>query len=147
MKIILNRDLQNLGKAGEITEVKDGYARNYLIPRNFALEANARNLRIFEQEKRRHEAKRGKEKRGAAQLAEQLEKISLTAAVSVGEEDKVFGAVTAHTIAELLSAKGFNIDRRKIVLEDPIKALGVYDVPIKLHTEVEAKVKVWVVKE
>ncbi|MFQ5636568.1 MAG: 50S ribosomal protein L9 [bacterium] len=147
MKIILKQDVQDLGKAGEITEVKAGYARNYLIPRKFALEASPQNLKTFEHEKKRFAMKELKEKRDAEQFAKQLEKVSLTAAVSVGEEDKVFGAVTSQMIADLLKSKGYEIDRRKIVLEDPIKALGVYDVPIKLHSEVEAKVKLWVVKE
>jgi len=147
MKIILKRDFEGLGKAGEITEVKDGYARNFLIPRDIALEANQRNLRIFEQEKKRLQVRLNKEKRSAEQLAEELEKVSLTAKVAVGEEDKVFGAVTSQTIAELLKEKGFEVDRRKIVLDEPIKALGVYEVPVKLHSEVEPKIKVWVVKE
>ncbi len=147
MKIILRQDVDKLGKAGEIAEVKDGYARNYLIPRNIALEANPRNLKIFEQEKKRLAVKEAQAKRSAEQLAAQLETLSLTAKVAVGEEDKVFGAVTSQTIAELLSEKGFDIDRRKIHLDEPLKALGVYEVPIKLHSEVEPKVKVWVVKE
>ncbi|MFQ5769783.1 MAG: 50S ribosomal protein L9 [bacterium] len=147
MKIILKQDFQDLGNIGDIVEVKDGYARNYLIPRQIALQATPKNMNFLEQEKKRAATKETKEKRIAEQLAKKLENISLTATVAVGEEDKVFGAVTSQNIATLLNAKGFDIDRRKIQLEDPLKALGVYEVAIKLHSEVETKIKVWVVKE
>lgn len=147
MKIILKQDVESLGKFGEVVEVKDGYARNFLIPRQIAVHANDRNLRMLEQERKRLEVKQSKEKRSAEELAKSLEQVSLTATVAVGEEDKVFGAVTSQDITELLKTKGFDIDRRKIMLDEPLKALGVYEVPIKLHSEVEAKIKVWVVKE
>ncbi|HEX9655091.1 MAG TPA: 50S ribosomal protein L9 [bacterium] len=147
MKIILKQNFDNLGKFGDVVEVKDGYARNFLIPRQIAIHANDRNMRLLEQERKRVEVKQSKEKRSAEDLAKSLEPVSLTATVAVGEEDKVFGAVTSQDIAELLKAKGFDIDRRKIVLDEPLKALGVYEVAIKLHADVEAKVKVWVVKE
>ncbi len=147
MKIILKEDFENLGKVGEVVEVKDGFARNYLIPKQVALQATQQNLKIFDQEKARNKIKLSKDKRDAELLAEQLKEVSLTANVQVGEEDKIFGAVTSQNISELLSSKGFEIDKRKIQLEEPLKALGVFEVPIKLHTEVEAKIKVWVVKE
>ncbi|MCH7674672.1 50S ribosomal protein L9 [candidate division KSB1 bacterium] len=147
MKIILKEDFESLGKVGEVVEVKAGFARNFLIPKQVALQATPQNLRVIEQEKARNKIKLSKDKREAEVLAEQLKKVSLTANVQVGEEDKIFGAVTSQNISELLSAKGFEIDKRKIQLEDPLKALGVFEVPIKLHTEVEAKIKVWVVKE
>ncbi len=147
MKIILKEDFESLGKVGEVVEVKAGFARNFLIPKQVALQATPQNLRVFEQEKARNKIKLSKDKREAVVLAEQLKKVSLTANVQVGEEDKLFGAVTSQNISELLSSKGFEIDKRKIQLEDPLKALGVFEVPIKLHTEVEAKIKVWVVKE
>ncbi len=147
MKIILKQDFETLGKFGEVVDVKDGYARNFLIPRQIAIHANDRNMRMLEQERKLIEVKQSKEKRSAEDLAKTLEPVSLTATVAVGEEDKVFGAVTSQDIAELLKAKGFEIDRRKIILNEPLKALGVYEVPIKLHSEVEAKIKVWVVKE
>lgn len=147
MKIILKEDFENLGKVGEVVEVKAGFARNYLIPQQLALQATPQSLRIIEQEKARNKIKLSKDKRDAELLAEQLKEVSLTANVQVGEEDKIFGAVTSQNIAELLSSKGFEIDKRKIHLEEPLKALGVFEVPIKLHTEVEAKIKVWVVKE
>lgn len=147
MKIILREDFETLGKSGEIVDVKPGYARNYLIPRDIALEATASNMKIYEQNKRRDEVRRQKEAKVAEDLAAQLKDVSITATVAVGEEDKVFGSVTSQMIGELLAAKGFEIDRRKIQLDEPLKALGVYDIPIKLHSDVEAKVKVWVVKE
>jgi large subunit ribosomal protein L9 len=147
MKIILKEDFESLGKVGEVVEVKAGFARNFLIPKQVALQATPQNLRVIEQEKARNKIKLSKDKRDAQLLAEQLKEVSLTANVQVGEEDKLFGAVTSQNISELLSSKGFEIDKRKIQLEDPLKALGVFEVPIKLHTEVEAKIKVWVVKE
>jgi len=147
MKIILKEDYENLGKVGEVVEVKDGFARNYLIPKQVALQATPQNLRVIVQEKARNKIKLSKDKREAELVAEQLKEVSLTANVQVGEEDKIFGAVTSQNICELLSSKGFKIDKRKIMLEEPLKALGVFEVPIKLHTEVEAKIKVWVVKE
>ncbi|TDI97256.1 MAG: 50S ribosomal protein L9 [Caldithrix sp.] len=147
MRIILKEDYENLGKVGEVVEVKDGFARNYLIPKQVALQATPQNLRVIVQEKARNKIKLSKDKREAELVAEKLKKVSLTANVQVGEEDKIFGAVTSQNICELLSSKGFEIDKRKIMLEEPLKALGVFEVPIKLHTEVEAKIKVWVVKE
>lgn len=147
MKIILREDYEKLGASGDVVEVKNGYARNYLIPRNIALQATPQNMKVFEQIKKQGEIKLSKEKNAAEVFAAQLKEVSITATVAVGEEDKVFGAVTTQNIAELLKAKGHEIDRRKILLDEPIKALGVYEVPVKLHSEVEANIKVWVVKE
>ncbi|MCK4416968.1 MAG: 50S ribosomal protein L9 [Candidatus Latescibacteria bacterium] len=147
MEVILKEDFEKLGKAGETIRVADGYARNYLIPRGVALEATKPNWSIYQEQKKQKVMQENRLKRTAQNLARELGKISLTAAVSVGEEDRVFGAVTAQTITELLKAKDYDIDRRKIVLDEPIKALGVYSIEIKLHPEVETKVKLWVVKE
>jgi len=147
MKVILRQDYESLGNFGEIVEVKNGFARNFLIPRKIALEATQKNVKFFEQENLREEITHSKNKRAAELLAKKLEKISLTATVAVGEEDKVFGAVTSQVLTDLLKEKAFHIDRRKIQLDEPLKALGVYEVPIKLHPEVEVKIKVWVVKE
>jgi len=147
MEVILKKDIEKLGNAGETVRVADGYARNYLIPKGVALEATKSNWAIYQEEKRQKIMQEDRHKRAARNLARELGKISLTAAVSVGEEDRVFGAVTSQTVVELLKAKGYDIDRRKIILDEPIKALGVYTVKIKLHPEVEAKVKLWVVKE
>ncbi|MCK4590561.1 MAG: 50S ribosomal protein L9 [Candidatus Latescibacteria bacterium] len=147
MEVILKEDFEKLGKAGETIRVADGYARNYLIPRGVALEATKSNWSVYQEQNKQNVMQETRLKRTAQNLARELGKISLTAAVSVGEEDKVFGAVTAQTITELLKAKDYDIDRRKIVLDEPIKALGVYSIEIRLHPEVETKVKLWVVKE
>jgi len=147
MKVILKKDFENLGKAGDVVQVKNGYARNYLVPRGIALTASERNMRILEEEAKLNARREVKNKREAEIKAGELEKISVTAAVPVGEEDKVFGSVTAQDIADLMKDKGFEIDKRKIVLDEPIKALGVYTVPVKLHAEVEGRIRVWVVKQ
>jgi large subunit ribosomal protein L9 len=147
MKVILKNDLETLGKTGDVVDVKRGYARNFLIPKGKAIEATNSNLKIFKEENKRNEVKSYRDKKDAVELADRLSKISVTAAVQVGEEDKVFGSVTSQNIADLLKENGFEIDRRKIVLDEPLKALGVYDIPIKLHTEVEAKIKLWIVRQ
>ena len=147
MKIILTESVDRLGESGEIVEVKDGYARNYLLPRGLALAASRSNMAVYGEARRQKDAQQNREKRTAEGLAKRLEKASCTVAVAVGEEDRIFGSVTAQQIADLLNEQGFEVDRRSIQLDDPIRALGVYDVPIRLHSEVEAKVKVWVVKE
>jgi large subunit ribosomal protein L9 len=147
MKIILKETIGKLGKAGEIVEAKDGYARNFLIPQGKAVAATAANMKVYEQERAAIQRKVAKEIEEAEALAAQLNKVSITATIQVGEEDKVFGAVTNQNIADLLKEKDFDIDRKKIILEEPLKALGVYEVPIKLHSEVEAQIKVWIVRE
>jgi large subunit ribosomal protein L9 len=147
MKVILRQDFEQLGKIGDIVEVKQGYARNYLIPKGIALVASEQNLNRLKEEQKQASFRKDRDRHNAEHLAKELEKVSLTASVKVGEEDKVFGSVTSQEIAKLLQDKGHDIDKRKINLAEPIKALGIYDVSIKLHPEVEAKVKLWVVKE
>jgi large subunit ribosomal protein L9 len=147
MKVILRKDFESLGKVGEIAEVKAGYARNFLIPQGIALKADRKNIKLLEAEQQKLQLKLSKDKKSAEQLAEKLSTVSCTAAVTVGDEDRVFGSVTTKDISDLLKDKGFDIDRKRILLDDPIKALGIYDIPIKLHSEVEAKIKLWVVKE
>jgi large subunit ribosomal protein L9 len=147
MKVILRKEVESLGNVGEIIEVKAGYARNYLIPRGFALKADKQNIKLLEDEQQKVLLKISKDKKSAQKMAEKLNTVSCTATVTVGEEDRVFGSVTTQEIADLLKDKGFEIDRKKIILDEPIKALGIYDIPIKLHSEVEAKIKLWVVKE
>ena len=147
MKIILRKDFEKLGKAGEIIETKHGYARNYLIPNGIAVAATSANMKIYEQERRAIERKTQQEMEEAQKFAAKLNGLSITATVQVGEEDKVFGAVTSQNIADLLVEKGVEVDRKKINLEEPLKALGVFEVPIKLHSQVEAQIKVWVVRE
>ena len=147
MKVILTEKLEKLGEAGTIVDVKDGYARNFLLPQKLALIANKSNMSVYNEVNRQRDAQDSKAKREAKLLAQTLEKASCTVPVAVGEGDRIFGSVTAQQIADLLVEQGFEIDRRSVVLEEPIRALGVYDVPIRLHAEVEAPVKVWVVKE
>ncbi len=147
MKVILTEALEHVGDAGEIVDVKAGYARNYLLPRNLALVANTGNMAVYQEVRSQRGAQAAREKREAENRAEALGKASITIAVAVGEEDRIFGSVTNQQIADLLKDQNFDIDRRTIQLDEPIRALGVYDVPIRLHPEVEATVKVWVVKE
>lgn len=147
MKVILKQDVESVGTIGDIVEVKNGYARNYLIPQGIALEATPSNLKRIEQEKKTLELQKNREKKAAEQLANKLNNVSVTISVSVGEEDKLFGSVTSQDIVDALKEKGFEIDKRKVILDEPIKVLGIYSVPIKLHSDVEAKVKVWVVKK
>jgi large subunit ribosomal protein L9 len=143
----MTETLDHVGDAGEIVEVKPGYARNYLLPRKLALVASTGNMAVYEEVKTRRGAQAAREKREAEERAEALGKASITIAVAVGEEDRIFGSVTNQQIADLLKDQSFDIDRRTIQLDEPIRALGVYDVPIRVHPEVEATVKVWVVKE
>ncbi|MGA2622832.1 MAG: 50S ribosomal protein L9 [Bacteroidota bacterium] len=147
MKIILRQDFEKLGKVGDIVEVKDGYARNYLIPKKIGYVATKGNLQTHEEEKKQHELRQKKELIKAQKVASELEKFSLTIPMKVGEEEKLFGAVTSQMIADVLKEKGFDVDKRIIELEEPIKALGIYSVNLNLHTGVVGKVKVWVVKE
>jgi large subunit ribosomal protein L9 len=147
MKVILRKDVDNLGQMGEVVTVKDGYARNYLIPRSLAYSATPGAMRALEAEKK-HLAKRiAKEKSGAEELAAKLSEVQVSVAMKVGEESRLYGSVTPQMIAQELSVKGFDIDRRTIIIEDAIKTLGVFDVKVKLHPEVTATVKVWVISE
>ena len=147
MKIILRKNHETLGQVGSIVDVKDGYARNDLIPRGIAVPADGGHMRALEEEKKQAERRRNKELKVSQKLAEELEKVSITLKMKVGEDEKLFGAVTSQMIADALTEKGFELDKRIIELEEPIKALGIYTVPVKLHQSVEAKVKVWVVRE
>lgn len=147
MEIILKRTVENLGDAGEIVDVKPGYARNYLIPQGLALRATTSNRRRLEEERRHSLRAEERAKEKADELAQQIEGRSLTFTVLAGEEGKLFGSVTSADIAEELEEEGVTVDRRKIVLEEPIKELGVYRVPVDLHPEVRPEVKVWVVAE
>jgi large subunit ribosomal protein L9 len=147
MEIILRQAVENLGKPGDVVKVKAGYARNYLLPHGLAYEATPGNLKRIQQERDRLEAAEN-ERRGAAQgIAEKLEQVSLTFSARVGEEGKLFGSVTAADVAQQLEAQGFHIEKRQIDLHEPIKALGVYRVPIRLHADVKPEVRVWVIKQ
>jgi large subunit ribosomal protein L9 len=146
MEVILRQAVENLGKPGDLVAVKSGYARNYLIPRGFALLATEGNKRRIEQQRARLEAAESERRGAAQQVADALEQVSLTFSARVGEEEKLFGSVTAADIAQQLQAQGFEIEKRQVDLHDPIKALGVYRVPIKLHADVKPEVRVWVIK-
>lgn len=147
MKVILLRDVDTVGRAGDVVQVAPGYARNYLIPKRQALLATDANVAQFESQRRQHEAATEREKRAAEALATELEKTSLTASVKVGEGERLFGSVTAQSIVDLLKEQGHDIDRRQVELAEPIRTLGVYNVALRLHAEVRATVKLWVVKE
>ncbi len=147
MEVILKEDVDHLGTRGDLVKVADGYGRNYLLPRNLAMQANAANKAIIEQMKNAAVRRSAKEKAEAEQLVAQVEAIELSFERKVGEEDHLFGSVTSADIAHQLDAKGFNIDRRKIQLEEPLKSLGEFHVPVKLHREVTAHVKVTIVAE
>jgi large subunit ribosomal protein L9 len=146
MKVILRSDVQDLGQAGELVSVKDGYARNFLVPRKLAVEASKASIRALEHERRQIALREKKRLIEMEKLAGRIRSTSVTIAKEVGEGDRLFGSVTSMDIHRALESEGIQIDRRVIDLEDPIKAIGVYDVPIKLHRQVDARLKVWVVK-
>ena len=147
MKVILRQNNEKLGNIGDVIDVKDGFARNYLIPRNIAFRATEGNLKALEEEKKQLARKEDKAAKDAEKISAQLASASLTITMKVGEDDKLFGAVTSQMIADSFVEKGFSIDKRIIELEEPIKTLGIFEVPVKLHPKVTAKVKVWVVRE
>lgn len=147
MKIILRKNFENLGEAGTIVDVKEGYALNYLIPRQIAFLATAGNITALKEEKKQSAAKEAKELAAANTLKVELDKTPVTIHVKVGEEEKLFGSVTSQMVADALKEKGFDIDKRKIEMAEPIKALGIYEISIKLHHKVNAVVKTWIVKE
>jgi len=147
MQIVLREDIENLGRRGEVIKVADGYARNFLLPKGKALPATAGNLKTIEREKRRYVVRQTKEREDSQVLAQRIAGISCTIVRKVGENDALYGSVTAADIAEYLAKEGVVVDKRRIHLDEPIKSLGIYNVSIRLHPEVSADVKVWVVKE
>ncbi len=147
MKVLLREDYKNLGATGDVVKVKDGFARNFLIPQGIAFIATEQNQKKYENDLKQQGWRLERDKQHAEELAKKLENVSCTISVQVGEEDKLFGSVTSQNIADSLTEQGFKFEKRKILLDEPIKSLGIYSVPIKLHTEVTATVKVWVVKE
>jgi large subunit ribosomal protein L9 len=147
MEVILRDHVEHVGHRGEIVKVADGYARNYLLPRKLALEATDANRKRVERERKIVEARESEERAAAEGIATRLMALELSIARKVGENDQLYGSVTNSDIADLLKAKGFDIDRRKILLPDPLKALGESSVPVKLHRDVTAQVRVTIVKE
>ena len=146
MDVILRAAIDQLGEPGEIVKVSPGYGRNFLLPRGLAYEATPGNRKRIEQERARHEAAESTRKAAAGEIAAKIEQVQLTFSARVGEEGKLFGSITATDIAQQLEAQGFHVEKRMIELHEPIKALGVYKVPIRLHAGVHPEIKVWVIK-
>ena len=147
MEVILRDHVENVGKRGEVVKVADGFARNFLLPRKLALLATAGNKKWVERERKIAEARDAEEKGAADAIAARLSALEISIARKVGENDQLYGSVTNADIADALKQKGFDVDRRKILLPDPLKALGQNTVPVKLHREVTAQLRVAVVKE
>jgi len=147
MEVLLREDVENLGTRGQIVKVKAGYGRNFLLPRKVAVEATAGNMKRIEQEKKTLLKREAKEKSSAETQASSLAALELTFTRKVGEHDVLYGSVTSMDIAEAIKAKGFEIDRKRILLKDPIKEIGEHEVPIRLHREVTSNIKVTVAKE
>jgi len=147
VKIVLREDVDNLGDRGQIVNVAPGYARNYLFPKRLALAATPGNLRQIDLQKKAWGAKEAREADDARKVAEKMAGMSITIAKKVGENETLYGSVTSQEIAELLRAKGVVVDRRKIQLDEPIRALGTFEVPVKIHRQVTAPISVNVVAE
>lgn len=147
MKVILRENVKGKGISGDVIDVKAGFARNYLVPQGFAYQATDKNMKIYEHEKARKAKEQESFRKDAEKLSVELEKISLTSVVKVGDDGKLFGSITSLMISELLKEKGYDFNHRKITIKEQIKELGVYEVSIDVGTGVEALVKVWVVKE
>ncbi len=147
MELILREDVHNLGRRGEVVKVADGYARNFLLPRGLGMPVTATNKAMIEKEKKAHEARLAKEKAEFESLATRIGGLRFVAPRKVGENDVLYGSVTGGDIAEFLKAKGIEIDKRKVLLEEPIKTLGEHEVKIKLHPEVQAALRLLVTKE
>jgi large subunit ribosomal protein L9 len=147
VKVVLRQDVEHLGDRGQIVNVAPGYARNYLLPKKLALEATPGNLRTFELQKRVWAVREARETDEAKAYASRLEAVEIVISKKAGESDTLYGSVTSSEIAELLAAKGFEVDRRKIQLDEPIKSLGTFEVPVRIHRQVVARVPVRVVAE
>jgi large subunit ribosomal protein L9 len=147
MKVILREDIEDVGQAGQVIEVKNGFGRNYLLPRNLAIVASDGNLKSIGEIQKQKDIRSKKRRRAADIVKDRIEKLSLQIEVQVGEEDRMFGSVTNSDIAALLQTNGVTVDKRSVEIEEPIKALGVYTVPVKIDKEVTANVRVWVVKK
>jgi large subunit ribosomal protein L9 len=147
MEVILRQAIENLGNPGDVVTVKPGYARNYLLPRGLAYEATPGNLKRIAAERQRLEAAENNRRDAATELAKRIEEVSLTFSARVGEEGKLFGSITATDIAHQLEAQGVQVEKRQIDLHEPIKTLGVFRIPIRLHADVRPEVRVWVIKQ
>jgi len=147
MEVILSKDIQTLGKLGEVIKVKDGYARNFLLPRKLAYAATSANLKRIEQQEKKRKVQDEQAKKDAEVFAEKLNKTSCTIDVEVNDLDKLYGAIAEADIAKALEIEGFTIDKKDIVIEKPIEELGIFEIGINLHSEVTAKIRLWVTKK
>lgn len=147
MKVILREDISKLGTAGQTIEVKSGYARNFLIPRNLAIPATKANVKSVDEIGKQKTIREKKARRAAEVVKDRIERLEVSTEVLVGEEDKMYGSVTSQDIAALLEKEGVQVDKRLIELVEPIKALGVYTIPVKVDKQVTANLKLWVVKK
>ena len=147
MQVILIEDVSSLGKMGDLVRVSNGYARNYLIPQKKAIYATEKNVKALDHQKREIQGRMVKVKKSADKLAKEIDQLSCTFTRTVGESGKLFGSVTSMDIESYLKGNGIEVDRKKILLEEPIKSVGMFTVPIKLHADVAARLKVWVVQE
>lgn len=147
MEVILKQDVDNIGKAGTVAKVKDGFARNFLIPNGLAIPLTSRNMQVLEQEKQRKALGLEKLKQESLGIKEKLESLSLTISSLTKEEDKLYGSITSQDIEDALKDEGFDIPKSSIMLDEPIKSLGIYEIAVKLQTDISAKLKVWVVKK
>jgi len=147
VEVILRQAVEKLGNPGDVVSVSNGFARNFLLPRGVAYEATEGNKKRIAQEKARLEAAESQRRESAQGYAKRLEEVSITFAARVGDEGKLFGSVTSGDIAQQLEAQGYHVEKRQIDLHEPIKSLGVYRVPIKLHADVKPEIKVWVIKQ
>ena len=146
MKVLLRQDYETLWSRGDVVDVKPGFARNFLMPKSIALPLTKGNKKILEEEHKQVAIKEKRAEVEADKIKVNLEKVSITATVTVGEDDRIFGTVTSQNVADLLKEKSFTIDKKFISIDEPVKALGIYPVTIQLHPEVAAKIKLWVVK-
>jgi len=147
VRVLLREDLEHLGRRGDVVKVAPGYARNYLLPKRLAVSVTPGNMKRIDQEQRSLKVRHDREKRTAEDLARRIAEVSCTIVKKVGENDILYGAVTTQEIGQVLEKEGIELDRRRILMDEPIKALGVYTVPIRVHPEVTADLKVWVVRE
>jgi len=147
MEVILKQDVDKIGKAGAVVKVKDGFARNFLIPNGLAMPMTSANFKKLEQEKESKRLQLEKTNRQYEELKTRLEGLSLTLPVLTQEGDSLYGSITSMEIARSLKEEGFDIDKNSIILDEPIKSLGIYEIPVRLHPEVSAKIKIWVVKK
>ena len=147
MEVILSQDVQKLGKVGDVVKVKEGFARTLLLPRKLAYAATPSNLKRIENEKKKRLAAYNVEKQKAESLAEQLGKVSCTVSVEVNDLDKLYGSISEADIVKALDVEGFKIDKKDIILDQPIDQLGIFEICIKLHTEITAKIRLWVTKK